>query len=75
MAKRTKPVTPSRIEDGPAILNYTGRRIPIAQAHGGVAMKKASGFARLKRRKLIRGKPESLVEVKVGKWREPRNVR
>lgn len=75
MAKRTKPVTPSRIEDGPAILNYTGRRVPIGQAHGGLAMKKAGGLARLKRRKLIRGNPESLVEVKVGKWRKPRNLR
>jgi hypothetical protein len=75
MPKRTKPATPSRVEDGPAILNYTGRRVPIAQVHGGLAMKKTAGLARLRRRKLIRGRPESLVEVKVGKWRKPRNLR
>lgn len=37
---------PSRIEDGPAILNYTGPRIPIEQMHGGEAMKKAARRAR-----------------------------
>jgi AbrB family looped-hinge helix DNA binding protein len=36
----------SRVEDGPAILNYSGPRIPIDAIHGGVAMKKASGRAR-----------------------------
>lgn len=41
-----KKQAPSRIEDGPAILNYTGPRIPVAQMHGGVAMKKASKRAR-----------------------------
>ena len=33
-----------------------------------------SKLARLKRRKLIRGKPEALVNVKVGEWREPKNL-
>jgi len=37
---------PSRLEDGPAILGYTGPRIAIAQMHGGVAMKKAASRAR-----------------------------
>jgi AbrB family looped-hinge helix DNA binding protein len=37
---------PSRIEDGPAILSYKGPRIPIAQMHGGIAMKKAIKRAR-----------------------------
>ena len=32
----------SRIEDGPAILNYQGPRIPVDQMHGGLAMKKAA---------------------------------
>lgn len=36
----------SRIEDGPAILNYRGPRIPIEEMHGGVAMKKAAKRAR-----------------------------
>ncbi len=36
----------ARIEDGAAILNYTGPRIPIEQMHGGVAMKKAARRAR-----------------------------
>ena len=30
-----------------------------------------SKLIRLKRRKLIKGNPECLVEVKAGKWREP----
>ncbi|OGT32964.1 MAG: hypothetical protein A2W28_12070 [Gammaproteobacteria bacterium RBG_16_51_14] len=40
--KLLKQGKPSRIEDGPAILNYTGKRIPIAQMHGGIAMKKVA---------------------------------
>jgi len=36
----------SRIEDGPAILNYRGPRIPIQDMHGGLAMKKAAKRAR-----------------------------
>jgi AbrB family looped-hinge helix DNA binding protein len=36
----------ARIEDGAAILNYTGPRIPIEQMDGGVAMKKAARRAR-----------------------------
>ena len=37
---------PSRIEEGPAILGYRGPRIPVAQMHGGIAMKKALKRAR-----------------------------
>lgn len=44
--KLVKRRTPTRIEDGPAILNYAGPRIPIAQMHGGAAMKKAARHAR-----------------------------
>lgn len=44
--KLVKRQVPSRIDEGPAILNYTGPRIPIAQIHGGVAMKKAARRAR-----------------------------
>ncbi len=44
--KLVKKQAPSRIEDGPAILNYPGPRIPVAQMHGGVAMKKAGKRAR-----------------------------
>ena len=36
----------SRIEDGPAILDYRGPRIPIACMHGGLAMKKTAKRAR-----------------------------
>lgn len=35
----------------------------------------ASRLARLKRRKLIRGTPESLVNIRVGKWREIGNLK
>ena len=44
--KLVKKSVPSRIEEGAAILNYKGARIPIAQMHGGVAMKKAARRAR-----------------------------
>ena len=44
--KLVKKQAPSRIEDGAAILHYTGPRIPVAQMHGGVAMKKAGKRAR-----------------------------
>lgn len=35
----------------------------------------ASKLARLKPRKLVRGASESLVEVKVGTWRERKNLK
>jgi AbrB family looped-hinge helix DNA binding protein len=44
--KLVKRQPPSRVEEGPAILNCGGARIPIAQMHGGVAMKKAAKRAR-----------------------------
>ncbi|MBI2311042.1 MAG: AbrB/MazE/SpoVT family DNA-binding domain-containing protein [Betaproteobacteria bacterium] len=44
--KLVKRRAPTRVEDGPAILNYAGPRIPIAQMHGGIAMKKAHKHAR-----------------------------
>lgn len=40
--KLIKRNAPSRIEEGPGILNYAGRRIPINEMHGGLAMKKAA---------------------------------
>lgn len=36
----------SRIEEGPGILDYRGRRIAIDEMHGGLAMKKAAKRAR-----------------------------
>ncbi len=36
----------ARVEDGAAILEYAGPRIPIASMHGGVAMRKAARRAR-----------------------------
>jgi len=36
----------SRIEDGAAILSYHGRRIPVDQMHGGLAMSKVAKRAR-----------------------------
>ena len=44
--KLVKRQAGSRIEDGPAILDYKGPRIPIAYMHGGLAMKKAAKRAR-----------------------------
>jgi len=44
--KLVKRLAPSRIEDGPAILHYRGPRIPIAQMHGGFAMRQALKRAR-----------------------------
>jgi antitoxin PrlF len=46
---RLKPIksrAPSRIEDGPRILNYRGPRISLQDMHGGLAMKKAVKRAR-----------------------------
>ncbi len=37
---------PSSLEDGPAILDYRGPRIPISEMHGGLGMRKASKRAR-----------------------------
>ncbi len=39
----------SWIEDGPAILNYTGPRIPVTRMHGGVAMRKDKAAGRARR--------------------------
>jgi AbrB family looped-hinge helix DNA binding protein len=44
--KLIKKQAASRIEDGPEIPGYAGPRIPVAQMHGGVAMKKAAKRAR-----------------------------
>lgn len=44
--KLVKRAAPSRIEAGPAILSYTGRRLSVEEMHGGLAMKKADKRAR-----------------------------
>ena len=44
--KLVKRHASSRIEQGAAILNYKGPRIPVDQMHGGLAMKKAAKRAR-----------------------------
>ena len=36
----------SRVEEGAAILDYKGPRIPVDEMHGGLAMKKAAKRAR-----------------------------
>lgn len=41
-----KVAKPSNLAAGPAILGYTGARIPIGQIDGGVAMRKAAKRAR-----------------------------
>ncbi|MDR3418233.1 MAG: AbrB/MazE/SpoVT family DNA-binding domain-containing protein [Nevskia sp.] len=41
-----RPGARSRVEDGPAILKYSGPRIPVSEMHGAEAMKKASARAR-----------------------------
>lgn len=45
-----------------------GKTLLISAEH------KASRLSRLKRRKLIRGTPESLLNVTVGEWRELQNL-
>lgn len=37
---------PTRIEEGPAILDYRGPRVPLDRMHGGAAMKRAARRAR-----------------------------
>ena len=44
--KLVKKRVPSRVEDGPMILEYKGPPIPIEQMHGGFAMKRAGKHAR-----------------------------
>jgi antitoxin PrlF len=44
--KLVKRRTASRVEDGPAILDYGGPRIPVEDMHGGVAIKKVAKRAR-----------------------------
>ncbi|MEO7742853.1 MAG: AbrB/MazE/SpoVT family DNA-binding domain-containing protein [Usitatibacter sp.] len=46
LLRLVKRAAPSRIEEGAAILDYGGPRIPVARMHGGVAMKRASKRAR-----------------------------
>lgn len=36
----------ARLEDGPAILSYSGPRIAVGEMHGGLAMKKGGTRAR-----------------------------
>ncbi len=44
--KLIKRQADSRIEEAPAILGYTGPRIPIERMHGGLAAKRAARRAR-----------------------------
>jgi antitoxin PrlF len=44
--KLVKRHTSSRVEEGAAILDYRGPRIPVDKMHGGMAMKKAAKRAR-----------------------------
>jgi antitoxin PrlF len=44
--KLVKRHVSSRIEDGSAILDYKGPRIPVDKMHGGLAAKKAAKRAR-----------------------------
>ena len=44
--KLVKKQVHSHIDAGPSILNYSGRRIPIEQMHGGLAIKKSLKHAR-----------------------------
>ena len=44
--KLVKRNVASRIEEGAAILEYKGARIPVDKLHGGLAMKKAAKRAR-----------------------------
>lgn len=44
--KLVKEHAVTRIEDGPAVLNYSGPRIPLVRLHGGVAMRSSAKRAR-----------------------------
>ena len=52
----------------PVAIERRGRTLLLTPQAG------ASKLARLKRRKLIRGVPETLAETEAGTWREPRNL-
>lgn len=54
--------------------------IPVAvQRHGKTVLlapqTTVPKLSKLKRRKLINGDPESLVDAKAGQWREPRKLK
>ena len=53
----------------PVAIERRGKRLLLAPDRSTTAR-----IANLKRRKLIRGDAESLVNAKVGEWREPRNL-
>lgn len=53
----------------PVAIERRGRTLLLAPQAG------PSKLARLKRRKLIKGDPKSLVDVKAGKWRESGNLK
>jgi hypothetical protein len=53
----------------PVAIERRGKRLLLAPERV-----TTSRIANLKRRKLIRGDAESLVNAKVGKWREPENL-
>lgn len=54
----------------PIAIERRGKRLLLAPERGTM-----SRIANLKRRKLIRGDAQSLVNAKVGKWREPEDIR
>jgi prevent-host-death family protein len=53
----------------PVAVERRGKTVLLTPVHA------PSKLARLKRRKLVRGDPRSLPEVKAGRWREFRNLK
>lgn len=58
------------LESGvPVAIERRGRTLLLVAENSG-----KSRLAALKRRKLIKGAAEQLVDTKVGEWREPKNL-
>jgi len=58
------------LESGvPVAIERRGRTLLLVAENAG-----KSRLAALKRRKLIKGAAEQLVDTKVGEWREPKNL-
>jgi hypothetical protein len=71
LRRRLFEVADRVLETGvPVAIERRGKTLLLTPRDGAV-----SKLARLKRRNLIRGKPETLVDAKAGTWREPRNLR
>lgn len=69
LRQRLFQVADEVLESGiPVEIERNGKKLLL------VPQDQPSKLGRLKRRKLIKGPPESLTDAKVGEWHEPQNL-